>query len=167
MSAIDEVVYLLEEAFRGRGIEETNESQSLLANLGTVTEPMWRATPPNGTRTIESIAVHVGSCKVMYDEHAFGHGRLTWDDAAVQPWPAGAAPRAETLAWLTRSHERMLDHVRGLKDEDLEVPRPANWGEMRPTRWLLATLIQHDTYHAGEINHLRALIAGDDRWLWG
>ena len=101
MSAIDEVVYLLEEAFRGTGIEETNEAQSLLANLAPVTEPLWRATPPNGTRTIESIAIHVGSCKVMYDEYAFGPGRLTWEDAAVNPWTAGEAHRVETLAWLT------------------------------------------------------------------
>ena len=38
MRAIDELVYLLDEAFRGKGIEETNESQSLLANLTTLDE---------------------------------------------------------------------------------------------------------------------------------
>jgi hypothetical protein len=70
------------------------------------------------------------------------------------------------LACLTDPPQRLLDHVRGLKDEDLEVTRPANGDEMRPIRWLLSTLLQHDTYHAGEINHLRALIADDDRWLW-
>jgi hypothetical protein len=39
-----------------------------------------------------------------------------------------------------------------------------NWGEERPTRWILAMLITHDAYHAGEINHLRSLLSGDDRW---
>ena len=34
------------------------------------------------------------------------------------------------------------------------------------TRWLLSTLLQHDTYHAGEINHLRSLLSGEDRWMW-
>ena len=29
---------------------------------------------------------------------------------------------------------------------------------------LLAIMIAHDFYHAGEINHLRALLQGTDRW---
>jgi hypothetical protein len=33
VSAIDELVYLLDDAFSGKGIEETDESQALLANL--------------------------------------------------------------------------------------------------------------------------------------
>ena len=41
-----------------------------------------------------------------------------------------------------------------------------NWGEMRPTRWIVAAMIGHDFYHAGEINHVRALFSGEDRWLW-
>ena len=36
----------------------------------------------------------------------------------------------------------------------------------RETRWLLSRLLQHDSYHAGEVNHLRSLIDGDDRWRW-
>ena len=53
-----------------------------------------------------------------------------------------------------------------LSDDDLAQPRYANWGELRETRWLLSTLLQHDVYHAGEINHIRALLAGEDRWNW-
>ena len=30
----------------------------------------------------------------------------------------------------------------------------------------LAALIGHDFYHAGEVNHVRSLLAGEDRWLW-
>lgn len=41
-----------------------------------------------------------------------------------------------------------------------------NWGEMRPTRWILAAIIGHDFYHAGEINHLRSMLGTDDRWRW-
>jgi hypothetical protein len=39
-----------------------------------------------------------------------------------------------------------------------------NWGEQKETRWIITAMIQHDLYHAGEINHLRALIQGTDRW---
>ena len=167
MGSIDEVVYLMEEAFRGKGIEETNESQSLVANLATVDDRAWRTPPETGTRTIESIVLHVGSCKIMYDDYAFGHAQLTWDDDAVLPWHDGEAPRSDAIDWLTKGHERLMEHVQALTDEDLSRLRLANWGEERPTRWLLSTLLQHDTYHAGEINHVRALLAANDVWRWG
>ena len=163
MTAVDELVYLLGEAFSGRGIEETHESQSLLSNLMSVEESMWRTAPPGGVRTIESVALHVGSCKVMYDEYAFGPGRLDWQDAEVQPW-TGEAPMAGTIAWLEEAHERFLRHVRALHDPDLDVRRRTNWGESRETRWLISTIIQHDTYHAGEVNHIRALLSSNDAW---
>ena len=52
-----ELLYLLDEAFRGRGIEDTDESQALLPNLGTVPDEAWRAVPDGGVRSIEAIAV--------------------------------------------------------------------------------------------------------------
>jgi hypothetical protein len=167
MGAVDELVYLLDEAFQGKGIEETNESQSLLANLTTVDETAWRAAPPTGKRTIESVVLHVGSCKVMYDEYAFGAAALEWDDPKVLPWREGEAPLHEALSWLTDAHAQLLGHVRALDDDDLPRLRLANWGEQRETRWLISTLLQHDTYHAGEINHIRALLLSDDAWRWG
>jgi uncharacterized damage-inducible protein DinB len=167
MTAVGEVVYVLNESFSGTGIAETNESQSLLVNLASVDESMWRSVPGGGARTIESIALHVGSCKVMYDEYAFGQGRLTWGDAEVQPWAEGEAQMDDTLTWLTAIHERLVDHIQQLEDWDLAAPRKANWGEDRETRWLISMLIQHDTYHSGEINHIRSLLRSDDKWKWG
>jgi hypothetical protein len=165
--AILEYVYLLDEAFQGKGIEESNETQSMLGNLATVDDDSWRAVPRTGKRTIESVVLHVGSCKAMYDEYAFGDRRLTWDDPTLIPWPEGEAPRADAIGWLSDAHERLMQHVRSLSDDDLARPRLANWGEDRETRWLLSTLIQHDAYHAGEINHIRALATSDDKWKWG
>ena len=46
---VDGLVYLLDEAFEGRGLEESNESQALLTNLATVTDAEWRATVPGAT----------------------------------------------------------------------------------------------------------------------
>src|SRR6478672_11924526 len=97
MSAIEEVVYLLDEAFSGEGIEETDESQALLPNLATVGDALWRALPPGGSRSIESMVLHVGVCKLMYDHYAFGEGTRTWEDPGLQPWPAGEAPREEAI----------------------------------------------------------------------
>ena len=167
MAAIDEVAYLMDEAFRGPGIEETNEAQSLLGNLSTVDDATWLATSPGAHRTIASIVLHVGTCKIMYDEYAFGEGRLRWDDASLVPWRDDVPPRGAAVEWLTSAHERLMAHVRALGDVDLSGPRLTNWGEPRETRWLLSTLLQHDAYHAGEINHIRALAASDDTWRWG
>ena len=85
-AGIETMLYLLDEAFRGAGIEASNESQALMPNLRSVPDVAWHA-----------------------------------------------------------------------------MPR-ANGGEDRETRWLIAAMISHDAYHAGEINHLRSLLGDDDRW---
>ena len=166
MNAIELLIYLMDDAFAGLGIEDSGESQSLMANLRNVDERMWRARLPGSVRTIESIAMHVGTCKVMYRDHAFGSRALTWESEEVQPWPDGEAPLADTLDWLRRAHAYLMDDVRQLSDADLSALRWANWGEQRETRWLLSMLMQHDTYHAGEINRIRSALSGEDRWAW-
>ncbi|HYF12022.1 MAG TPA: DinB family protein [Actinomycetota bacterium] len=166
MGALDEFVYLMEEAFGGTGIEETNETQSLLGNLRTVGKDSWRTPPPGGSRTIASIVLHIASCKVMYADYAFGPGQKRWDDASLVPWADDDVPQDAAIEWLVATHEDLMAHVRALGDDDLGRLRMTNWGEQRETRWLLATLMQHDVYHAGEINHLRALTTSDDTWKW-
>jgi len=167
MTTIDELVYLLEGAFSGAGSEASDESQALLVNLSSVDERMWRTVPVGGARSVESIVLHVGACTIMYDEYAFGAGALTWDDQSWLPWSEGNAPMGATIEWLQVVHRRFVDHVRALHDADLEELRPSNWGELRETRWLISVMLQHDVYHAGEVNHLRSIIVADDRWRWG
>ena len=164
-AGIDAYLYLLDEAFRGVGIEQTNESQALMPNLRSVPDDAWHRLPEGASRSIESIAIHVGTCKIMYTNYAFGDATLRFEMPEVQPWPAGTAEMADVFPWLETAHDAFVGHVRTLNgDAELDVPRSTNWGEMRPTRWLIATLITHDSYHAGEINHLRSLIGDDDRW---
>ena len=166
-SAVDGFLYLLDEAFDGRGIEESNESQALLTNLATVSEAQWRATVPGATRTIESMALHVAACKIMYADYAFGRGTMQWGTPEVEgPWAPGAAPMSEVIDWLREAHRSFGQQVERLTDADLERPRMTNWGEERPTRWIIAAIIGHDFYHAGEINHLRSMLGRDDRWRW-
>ena len=69
---IDTFLYLLDEVFRGVGIEESNESQALLPNLRSVPDGDWHLLPEGAARSIESIAVHVGATKLVYGNHAFG-----------------------------------------------------------------------------------------------
>jgi uncharacterized damage-inducible protein DinB len=162
---IDAMLYLLEEAFRGVGIEQSNESQALLTNLRSVSDDDWHRIPDDGARSIEMIAIHVGASKIMYADYAFGAGSLRFGTPEVEPWQPGESEMKDVLPWLETVHQGLVEHVRALDDDaELDRPRPANWGEQRPTRWLIAAMITHDAYHAGEINHLRSLMSGDDRW---
>jgi uncharacterized damage-inducible protein DinB len=159
------MLYLMDEAFRGGGIEASNESQALLPNLRSVPDDAWHEIPDGLSRSIEAIAVHVGACKVMYDDYAFGTASLRFATPEVEPWPAGQAEMNDVLPWLETSHARLADHVADLGDDgELDALRLTNWGEQRPTRWIIAAMITHDAYHAGEINHLRSLLGPDDRW---
>ena len=165
-AGIETLLRLMATAF-GAQDAGPEESQALLQNLATVSEERWRALPARAARSIESIVLHVGSCKVMYADYAFRAGTLSWDDRQVQPWPDGEAPMAETLEWLQKVHAELVADVAALRDDsELARPRRANWGDNLPTRWLIAALITHDSYHAGEINHLRSMFGADDRWRY-
>jgi len=165
--AVRELLYLFEEAYAAMPVPGDEESsQSLLGNLRNVDESTWAWVPAGGRRTIRDIVLHIGSCLHMYRNHAFEDGRLTWRSPIVQPWPDGNAPMPETLDWLHEAHLLFRDAVARLSDEDLEAPRRAPWGELRPSRWLIKVMIEHHLYHAGEINHIRSIAQGTDSWAF-
>ncbi len=156
-AAVDQLLYLLDEAFEGE------DWHSLLGNLRDVAPEEWRWVPPGGQRSIRDLVQHVGSCKFMYDNHAFGDATLDWE----HPLVAGdgiLADAASAVVWLREGHSRLRRSIAGLDDADLLRPRRTNWGALKETRWIVAVMIQHDLYHAGEINHLRSLYRRDDRW---
>jgi hypothetical protein len=71
------------------------------------------------------------------------------------------------VAWLQAGQRALKDSVAALEDDDeLLKQRFAAWGEQYETRWLVNVMIQHDLYHGGEINHIRALRESNDRWAW-
>jgi uncharacterized damage-inducible protein DinB len=163
-SGIEALLHLMEMAFGQPGVEE-DESQALLQNLASVPDDTWRALPQGAARSIESIVLHVGTCKVMYADYAFRDGTLAWSDTKVQPWPDGEAPKGEALEWLVTVHNRLVHHVQDLADDaELDRPRRTNWGDEWRTRSIIGAMITHDAYHAGEINHLRSMLGTDDRW---
>lgn len=157
---IDTFVWLIEEAFQG------DPSHSLLANLKDLREEDWTSTPPGSNRSIADILEHVGWSKWMYEDYAFGSAAMRGDQPPLIP--SGGArfrPRKELLTWLTEGHQRWLASVRALpSDAELDKNRLTNWGERLPTRDIIRIMIAHDFYHAGEINHIRALLQGTDRW---
>jgi hypothetical protein len=156
-AAISQLLYLLDQAF------DAQEWHSLLSNLHSVTLDDWRWIPPVGGRSISEMVGHVGGAKFMYENHAFGDATLTWDDPLIRGGDVlQTIPSA--MDWLRAGQERLRRSIANLQDDDLLQPRRTNWGEFKETRWIIAVMIQHDLYHAGEINHLRALHQHRDNW---
>ena len=159
-TAIDIFAWLIEEAFEG------DPSHSLLANLKDLREEDWTATPSGSNRSIADILEHVGWSKWMYEDYAFGSASMRGDAPPLVPnGGARSRPHDELLTWLTAGHRRWLASVRALLDDaELDKNRLTNWGEQLPTRDIIRIMIAHDFYHAGEVNHIRALLQGTDRW---
>jgi uncharacterized damage-inducible protein DinB len=157
---IDTLVWLIEEAFEG------DPSHSILANLKDLREEDWTATPAGSNRSIADILEHVGWSKWMYENYAFGSASMRGDQPPLVPSEGmRSRPHDELFLWLTEGHQHWLTSVRALpNDAELEKDRLTNWGEWLPTRVIIRIMIAHDFYHAGEINHLRALLQGTDRW---
>jgi DinB superfamily len=161
-AAIEQLLYLMDEAFDGEGHEH-----SLLANVRSVKDDDWHRVPPGGSRPIFEIVYHVGICKYVYDNHTFGDGSMRWEEARSLPDIRREASRDEVVAWVREGQCCLRGSVEALgSDEELLRLRRSNWGQEYETRWLISAMIEHDLYHAGEINHLRAILTGDDRWAW-
>ena len=150
---IEQYLYMMDEAFGAN-----SRWHSLLKNLSSVREDEWEWVPAGGRRSIRAIAEHCGA-KHMYQNRAFGDGTMTWETV---PPPEGSS-REAIVAWLSECHRQWRTGVESLADDaELAKPRGAPWNDQRETRWLINTMIQHDLYHAGEINHIRAMRQGDD-----
>jgi hypothetical protein len=154
------LAWLSDEAFQG------DPDQSLLANLKDLPAHEWTALPPGAGRSIAEIVEHVGWAKWMYEDYAFGPANRRGDVPPMVPENGAPARAPEALlAWLREGHQRWLASVRALADDaELDRDRRTNWGGQLPTRVLIRILLAHDLYHAGEINHLRAVLNGTDKW---
>lgn len=163
-SAIAHFVWLLDRAF-SEPPSADGDSTSLLANLAAAPDAALAWMPPGGTRSIAAIAVHAGASKRFYQDSAFGAGKLTWE-AAMGP-PSLGQDRAALVAWLEAGHKSFRQSVAALADDSLLLAtRKAPRGEQWETRRIIARLIEHDLYHAGEINHLRALFEENDGYAF-
>jgi uncharacterized damage-inducible protein DinB len=157
---IDTLCWLIEDAFLGDLL------QSVMNNLANLHEQDWTALPPGGERSIADILEHVGWCKWMYEDYAFGSASMRGDQPPLIPTGGiSSRPHDELLPWLKEGHYKWLASVRALPDDtEIERDRLTNWGEWMKTRTIIRIMIGHDYYHAGEINHLRSLLQGNDHW---
>jgi len=152
---LTQVLYLFDDAFEGQ------DWHSLLSNVSSVKPDEWLWVPPGARRSIRYIVRHVGVSKYIYQNHAFGDVSFTWEDLHVV-----ADNHVETITaaieWLREGHEKLRASIAALDDEELLRPRLSPFDGPQETRWIIARMMQHDLYHAGEINHILALCRQDD-----
>jgi uncharacterized damage-inducible protein DinB len=133
----------------------------LLTTLEGVTEGQaWAILPQGGTDylntdgSIHGIVLHLASCKRMYGSVGFRNTEIRWRDCGddmerFEPsWTAA-------LDYLNESHRYWLTTWAALEDADLDVGRPHFRGVTWPAWKIIARMIQHDSYHAGQIAVLR------------
>ena len=158
-AAIDQLLYSLDRAFEG----EESRWHGLVRNLTSLEPERWDDVPAGCVRSALAIVEHVGGALRVYDSQAFGDGSVHWDrPESVAAFPANGGSDA-ALGWLRDGHNQFREHVAALTDhQDLLAPRRSPHGPERQTRWVVTTMIEHELYHAGEINHVRLLFHGND-----
>jgi uncharacterized damage-inducible protein DinB len=163
-TAVDTLVVLFDHALEETAGEfEYDHWHSLLWNLHNVRPEDWDAVPAGGGRTIRELVVHVGMCYLMYENHGFGDRQRQWGDLGIGGLTPAKDPDS-VKTWLRASHGAFRDSLAGLTDDRLDEISQAPWEGPLPIRRIVEIMIQHTFYHCGEINHIRALLQGNDDW---
>jgi uncharacterized damage-inducible protein DinB len=133
----------------------------------TVTGPMWhgpallealdgvdaaraRARPIPGAHSIWEIVEHVTAWADIARQRVHGEG--TADPAPEQDWPPVGDNWAEAIERLKESHRRLAADTRQLNDAALDAKVK---GLTYPVGILLDGVVEHGTYHSGQIALLR------------
>jgi uncharacterized damage-inducible protein DinB len=153
---VEALLFLMDRAF------EESRPHSLLQNLSAVSEADY-VRADNGGRTIREMVRHVASAKQVYENQAFGDATLFIPALRERVFESSAG-LAEDIEWLRHGHAALRASVAKLDDVDLAQERPVHMGGKLETRAIIAIMIEHDAYHAGEINHLRAVLQDTDYW---
>jgi hypothetical protein len=156
-TGIEQFLYMMDSAFEGE------DWHSVLKNLRSVNAKEWDWVPPGGVRTIRFLIHDLGECKYVYDSHAFGDASVHWDkEGTIPPVPDGAST-AEIIEWLRAAQSLLRSHLAAMPDDEaLTEEVMSQWGFLVERRYLIWSVIEHDLYHAGEINHIGALARGND-----
>ena len=159
-AVVQQLESLLNRSFDGQN------TQSLLANLNQVQTEDWEWLPHGGERSIRAIFQHAAIAKHIYADFLFSEDTRTWAQVEAECHARSGADTAALVDWAREGHARFMAGIASLRDADLPE-MTTKWHGARDTKAeVIAVMIQHDCYHAGEINHLRAVHQQRDG-LWG
>jgi hypothetical protein len=111
--------------------------------------------PPPFT-TIGWRLVHMGSCKIMYHEHAFGQRRDMWAELT------SIHTAKEAIQQYDEGHRLLMQALASLDDAALDGTSQTNWGEQWPTWRIFWHMLKHDLQHGAEIGAVRDMYAHRD-----
>ena len=110
---------------------------------------------------IVQYCLHVASCDVIYADMAFGERRNDWRWAAELVGAADGRPPAETAATMSRrGHAFLLERLAEASDEALEAVHEMHHGHAMTGWQVVAAMVQHRLWHAGQIALIREAYAG-------
>ncbi len=167
-SGIEQLLYAMDRAFEGIPGEPGVPGgegiyHPFMQNLGSTDRSEWTRLPENGRRSIAALVEDLGNCKYVYNSQAFGGGSIHWDKPGTLPPVDMDGPVEAIHAWLHEAHRGLRESLAGMQDDDeLLVTRRCPQGWDVEARWIFTTMIEHDLYHSGEVNHIRALLQGND-----
>ena len=138
-----------------------NRWHSMMGNLYSCRPEDWDTLPAGAVRNIRELVQHVGGCYLMYENHGFGDRSMTWEDNTIDGLAPGGSIE-DTLVWFRAAHRKFRESLASISDDQLDELTYAHWGGQLPRRRVVDLMLQHGIYHAGEINHLRCLIQGND-----
>ena len=64
---------------------------------------------------------------------------------------------ADLIHWLNLSHQLWQQSLRKIEDDELDQRRPVHWGDTMPLVEIVLLIVNHQIYHAGEINQLLSI----------
>ena len=157
--AVEHMLALVNESF------ESDVAHSLMASVRSVRPEDWDWLPPGGERTIRDVFEHAAIAKHLYAEHMFGAAKRSYEDVLGEsPLRARSDDTDALLAWAREAQTAFAAGVAALDDAALDAPTRRHYGVLDTVQGSIGTVVRHDCFHAGEINHLRALRQGNDRW---
>ncbi len=105
--------------------------------------------------SILSQIAHVANGKIIYGSVGFRETEVRWRE--LSPKIDSLWPNLDAVVdWLHEAHAYWMDSWASV--EDLEAERPRFNGAMVPAWKLIATVMNHDQYHAGQIQLQRAIL---------
>lgn len=95
--------------------------------------------------------------KHIYTDYLFRGVNRSWDDVLQECRTLAGTGTGELVEWAREGHAAFMAGMSSLEDANL-AEMTTKWHGARDTKAeVIAVMIQHDCYHAGEINHLRAI----------
>lgn len=139
--------------------------QQLLEAVTEVDEPhSWAQVKPIGNEylhtngTIVAIVQHIAGCKVLYASCAFTNMRIRGREMFERTKQIGS-DWEKTKAFLQESQDYWMESWSTLRSDELEHMKGTIFDKPWPAWQVIAQVMCHDEYHAGQISLIRSIAA--------